>query len=148
MRIYLDNSSLNRQHDDQSIDRNQFEADAVLAVLRLVERGEAELVWSEVIDIEANECREARRREAVDAARGLRDHLVRIRRRERLRAAELNRLGFQVMDAAHIACAESANCDALLTTDDKMMRRAKRLGAKIRVRLVNPLDWIREARQP
>ncbi len=147
MRIYLDNSSLNRQHDDQTIDRNQFEADAVLAVLRVVERGDAELIWSEMIDVEASQCKEARRREAIDAARVMSGQLVRFGHRERLRTIELTGLGFRVMDAAHIACAEAGLCDALLTTDDKMIRRAGRLGTRIKVRVINPLDWIREVRQ-
>jgi len=62
MRVYLDNSSLNRQQDDPTIDRNQFEADAVLTVMRLIDNGTAELVWSEAIDLEADQCRELRRR--------------------------------------------------------------------------------------
>ncbi|MGD0390605.1 MAG: PIN domain-containing protein [Tepidisphaeraceae bacterium] len=146
--MYLDNSSLNRQQDDPTIDRNQFEADAVLTVMRLIDNGTAELVWSEAIDLEADQCRELRRREAVDAARRAHRQYIRIGQRERARTLELVDIGFKVMDAAHIASAESGLCDVLLTTDDRMIRRAERLGTRLKVRVINPLDWVREVRKP
>ncbi len=48
------------------------------------------------------------------------------------------------MDAVHIACAEEAQVDVFLTTDDRLIRKAQRLGKILRVRLANPVEWLME----
>ena len=49
-------------------------------------------------------------------------------------------------DAEHIACAELAGCDYLLTGDDRLLRRFNRLKAQrifpLRVVLQNPVDFL------
>jgi hypothetical protein len=47
-----------------------------------------------------------------------------ISRAEIVRARQLEALGFKPLDAVHIACAESGQADVMLTTDDRMIRRA------------------------
>ncbi len=54
------------------------------------------------------------------------------------------RLSFVGFDAVHLACAESGNADVFLSTDDRLLKRAKRLSKKIRVKVMNPLDWLQE----
>lgn len=52
--------------------------------------------------------------------------------------------GFSVFDAFHLACAEAGNATVLLTTDDRFLRRSLRLGEMLRVRVVNPVQWLLE----
>jgi hypothetical protein len=52
MRIYLDNSVLNRPFDDQGQPRIWFETVAFIQILTLIEANEVSLVWSSVIDFE------------------------------------------------------------------------------------------------
>ena len=40
-------------------------------------------------------------------------------------------MGFTTYDAMHIACAESAQVDILLSTDDKLIKKALRVWEKI-----------------
>ena len=40
------------------------------------------------------------------------------------RAKELNKMGFKSFDAFHIACTEKGRADALLTTDDHLLKKA------------------------
>ena len=54
----------------------------------------------------------------------------------------LESLGFKHYDALHIACAESGGADVLLTTDDRMLRLAKRHSAQLQVRVENPYTWL------
>jgi predicted nucleic acid-binding protein len=54
-------------------------------------------------------------------------------------------LGFTGFDALHVACAEAGGADVLLTTDDGMTRKARRLAREVFVRVVNPLTWLEEA---
>jgi len=60
------------------------------------------------------------------------------------RADELEQPGFNGFDALHLACAESGNVDIFFTTDDKLLKRATRLAAELKVRVANPLQWLEE----
>lgn len=60
------------------------------------------------------------------------------------RAREIVALGFRPYDALHLACAESSGATVLLTTDDRMLRRAARVREDLRVRVANPLTWMTE----
>lgn len=60
------------------------------------------------------------------------------------RGEYLEVLGFKHYDALHIACAESGNADILLTTDDRMLRLARRYQSHLRVRVENPYAWLQE----
>ena len=60
------------------------------------------------------------------------------------RSDSLEPLGFKRFDALHIACAESGDADILLTTDDRMLRLAKRYQSHLRVRVENPHTWLQE----
>ena len=42
----------------------------------------------------------------------------------------------------HIACAEVSQVDVLLTTDDRLLRRAKRHQDRIKVVVNNPVTWL------
>ena len=64
------------------------------------------------------------------------------------RAGELQTLGFKAMDSLHIACAEKAGCAVLLTTDDRLLRVARRNATQLRVQVVNPVAWLREEPEP
>jgi predicted nucleic acid-binding protein len=57
------------------------------------------------------------------------------------RARELAALGFGPFDALHLACAEAAGVDLLLTTDERFLRRAQRYQSVLRVRVRNPVDF-------
>ena len=60
------------------------------------------------------------------------------------RASLLRSLGYGDFDALHLAVAESAKADFLLTTDDRFLRRARRIVGMPLIRVVNPLDYLRE----
>ena len=53
-------------------------------------------------------------------------------------------LGFDPFDALHPACAEQGQADVFLTTDDGLIRRARRTN-EFRTRVENPVSWYQEA---
>ena len=59
-----------------------------------------------------------------------------------MRAEELMEAGLGALDAAHVACAEAASCDCLLTCDDRLIRRARRMHLELRVQ--NPVEYLEE----
>ncbi|MBE2224414.1 MAG: hypothetical protein IAF02_22935 [Anaerolineae bacterium] len=56
----------------------------------------------------------------------------------------IERLGFTTYDALHLTFAVLANVDAFLTTDDKLLERAKRYPEEIQIPVANPLSWLQE----
>ena len=60
------------------------------------------------------------------------------------RSEALESLGFKHYDALHIACAESGGADVLLTTDDRMVRLAKRHSTQLQVPVENPYTWLQK----
>jgi predicted nucleic acid-binding protein len=57
------------------------------------------------------------------------------------RAADLQRAGYGAYDALHLACAEAARVDVLLTTDDAFLQKASRRDGQPRVAVSNPISW-------
>lgn len=54
MRVYLDNCCYNRPYDDQSNLMISIETQAKLAIQQMIQSGEIELIWSEVLCYENN----------------------------------------------------------------------------------------------
>jgi predicted nucleic acid-binding protein len=147
IRVYLDTCCLNRPLDDQSQDRVRLESEAVVVILRQVARGEWTLIGSSAIDDEIAAIRDQERQEQVqEFARTATEH-IRLTADCRRRGLLLERMGFKGYDSVHIACAEAAVADVLLTTDDAFVRRARRLRQDLRVHVANPLTWLKERQE-
>lgn len=142
MRIYFNTSALNRPMDDLSSDRVRLEAEAVVGLLEAVESGGVDWVGSAYLDFEVEQDPD---RERVRRVRSL---LRWVRTRVSIsdtvaaRARVLERAGFRGLDALHTASAEEGGADLLITTDDRMIRRAGRAGLGLRVRLVTPPEAV------
>jgi predicted nucleic acid-binding protein len=141
MRLFLDTCSLNRPWDDQTQVRIHLEAESVLHVIDQARQGTVKLVSSDYLleEIAANP--DPIRHEAVlHLLTHARFHVVQKTALEE-RAEKLAAWSLHDYDALHIAAAEAATCDFLLTTDDKFIRRAARAGDAIRVKVLNPFDY-------
>jgi len=60
------------------------------------------------------------------------------------RATELERQGLSPFDAVHLACAERGQADVFLTTDDELLRKARRKGVLVLPKVANPVQWLIE----
>jgi hypothetical protein len=58
--------------------------------------------------------------------------------------AALEKLGFKPADALHVAAAEAASADVLLSCDDRFCRAGVRHRERLRIAVRNPLDWLKE----
>lgn len=145
--IYLDACCLNRPFDDQRQPRVRLEAEAVLLVLQRVAAGGVQWLGSSVLEFEVGRMSDQER------LRRVREMLMEISRRVQVeeadiaRGEELEALGFRDFDALHLACAERGGAEVFLTTDDRLLRQAERHADQLRVRAVNPVNWISEERQ-
>ena len=144
MRIYLDLCCLNRPFDDQSQDRIHLEAEAILSIIKFVEKGQWTLVNSDGILYEINKIPDSERKKKVEIIISRANEHVRLEEKILERAKRLQKLGIKSLDGLHVACAESAKVDIFLTTDDKLLRILRQHSDEIDVRADNPLVWIKE----
>ena len=144
MKVYLDVCCLNRPFDDQVQDRIRLEAEAVLLILTRLEAGEWRWIGSEVLEFEIEQTLDPERRFRVKLMTTYVPDTVLVEQTEIARAQRLEALGFHPFDAMHLACAESGGADVFLTTDDQLLRLAFRLSRQLRVRVENPLTWLKE----
>lgn len=141
-RIYLDVCCLNRPFDDSSQDRIRLEAEAVLSIYRKCRLGEWILLNSEVIESELRQTPDTQRVELIMAALAIAQDKAKLDTALKQRASELVKLGLKPFDAAHIASAEAIAADVLLTTDDRLIRKATRYQASLNVFVSNPVTWL------
>jgi len=137
MKIYLDNSALNRPYDDQRQPRIWLETLCFVLILQLVENGEAELIRSAFHVLENNENPLRERRQWVAACLNLARHSAPVTNEMERRANALAKTGLKLLDAAHVAAAESAAADYFITCDDQLIRKYR--GA---VRVLTPPELI------
>jgi len=123
VKIYLDNSVLNRPYDDQKQPRVWLETICFVLILQMIEKGEAELIRSAFHILENNESRATERREWVEACLNLSSQTSRITNEMEQRAVTLAKTGLKPLDAAHLASAETASADFFVTCDDKLIRK-------------------------
>jgi predicted nucleic acid-binding protein len=141
-KIYLDVCCLNRPFDDQHQDRIRLESEAVVIILTYVEAQSWTLVGSEVIDFEISRIPDEEKRQKVMILSGMAKEYILVTEDIERRAIELVEYGFKPYDALHIACAEKANVDVFLTTDDKLLRKAK--SVRLAVDVKSPIEWVLE----
>lgn len=144
MRIYLDTCCFSRPLDDQKQLRVKLESQAILHIVKHAARGEWTIIGSDAVNAEIAAIRDAERRLAAGTLAGFATEYVHTKPDRIGRGSVLERMGFGVYDSLHIACAEAAGADVLLTTDDALIRRARRLQDEVAVRVANPLTWLKE----
>ncbi|MDE0398249.1 MAG: PIN domain-containing protein [Candidatus Poribacteria bacterium] len=144
MKIYLDTCCLNRLSDRQIQERIRQETEAVNMMLSNFRTKRWHWISSSILQFEINQNPDLDQRVSLTTLLQLGHQTIFVGGEEILRGEELEGLGFKELDALHIACAESGNADILLTTDDRMLRRAKRYRAQLRVRVENPYIWLQE----
>jgi predicted nucleic acid-binding protein len=144
MRLYLDVCCLGRLDDDPGQARISLEADAIELIFQRIAANQWEWISSEAIDIEIGHNPNPERRSRARMLVADCHHKVAVGVAEAERAAQLVTLGFGAMDGVHLACAESGGAQVFLTTDDRLLRLARRLRSALKVRVENPITWLRQ----
>lgn len=140
MKLYLDVCCWNRPFDDQSQHRVRLEAEAVLSILEMAQAGEIEIVGSDIIDDELSEMSDCERREKIELLLELVSSQISLTSGIEQRALELREQNISPFDALHLAAAENARADYFLTTDDGLIRKARRAAPKVKIE--NPARWL------
>jgi len=142
LRIYLDNCCFNRPYDDQSQLRISLETQAKLHIQGLIVSDQFELTSSYMLDYECSRNPHEMRRTTI---RSFLDkntvvYLDEADYKEQVDelAKEITATGVKSADAIHTACAILANCDYLLTTDDRLLKYKSE-----RIEIIDPIEFIK-----
>lgn len=141
-KVYLDVRCLNRPFDSWQQERVRFEGEAVLAILERVRAAEWQLISSEAVEAELERLSNPEKLESIFQLLNLATTIVVLDQQIDVRSQALEELGFGLYDSFHIACAEASQTDVLLTTDDRLLKRALRYKDRIQVQLSNPVTWL------
>jgi len=123
--IYLDTCCLQRPLDDQRQPRIRVETEAVLAVLAVVQAGEAMMVTSDVLEYEIRRIPDESRSYAAMKLLSLASKRLNVTEAVEHKAEMLERQGIHAMDALHLALASEYRIDCFTTTDDALLRKAR-----------------------
>lgn len=145
MRIYLDVCCLSRPFDDQRQARIHLESEAVLLVIDKVAEEKGIVVSSEAIEVELENIPDKYKQKLVqDFVEEMKSEYVEYSSEIIRRAKELCSFGLGNMDALHISCAERAKVDVFLSTDDNLVKIAKKNKEHLKVKVENPVKWLKE----
>ena len=127
MRIYLDNCCFNRPFDDQSQLRIRLETEAKLAIQGLIRSRNLDLVWSYILDYENAANPYAERQHVIGQWRQLASVDIAAMPTVVDRARQFASFGIKAKDALHLACAIEGQCSHFLTTDEPLIRHARKI---------------------
>jgi predicted nucleic acid-binding protein len=143
VKIYLDLCAIQRPLDTSNQIRIVLESEAVLGIIAFCDIGQVELLSSEALLYEGEQCSLPVRKEHALAVLAKAKNVLSVTEKEKFRAAEIMKVGVKPLDALHIALAESGNADYFCTCDDKLSRNAKMV-KDLTVKVANPVDLVRE----
>jgi predicted nucleic acid-binding protein len=141
-KIYLDVCCLNRTLDDLEQFRIRMEAEAVTEIIQTCEDGKWILMNSDVIEFEVNQHSDSLKQQQVKSILNVASIYIQSNESIELRAEELMKLSFKFHDALHLAFAEAGDADIFLTTDDRLLRKAKQFQNAFSIEVENPTIWL------
>jgi predicted nucleic acid-binding protein len=142
VRIYLDACTINRLTDDQSQARVVAEAEALTRILDLISAEQAIWIASPAVYSELARNPDEAKRDTALAALSFASELIHPSLSTTRLTAQLRAAGFGAFDALHLALATEAGATALLTVDDRFIRRSSRLRSGLTPAVLNPIDWL------
>jgi len=124
VKLYLDNSFLNRPFDDPLVGMNKDEGSVLFNLIRLAKEGRVQLVRSAMIEVENTANQIAARKSFVESVMHLADMYQNLNDSVVRRAQTIvQEYRLQPLDAVHIASAEAAQVDFFITCDYTVLKR-------------------------
>lgn len=142
VKVYLDTSVYNRPFDDQSQSRVRLEAEAFLSILEKVVSGVISIIGSSTLLYENSRNPFAERKERVASYLALSSKVIVSSDAVKKRALSIERFGVAPLDALHLACAETGGAEYFVTSDDDIIKKAKKDQTMVKIAVCNPLEFI------
>lgn len=139
MKIYLDNCCFNRPFDDQSFLTIRLETEAKLDIQEKIKSGHFFLAWSYILDFENSSNPFMERRTEIQKWKKIADSFVNETDEILLKMNELTAIGLKPLDALHVACAISLQCEYFLTVDKGLLKKTTEYPE---IKITNPINFI------
>ena len=143
MRIYMDVCCLNRPFDDCNNDRISIESEAILKILYRCQEESWQLLGSDTIDLEISRTSDLDKKQKVLSLYSTASFKIGFNAEIELLAQSYQQYGLKLFDSVHLACAEYAHVDVLLTTDKSFLYKAQQIG-NLHTKVENPVNWLME----
>lgn len=140
--IYADICCLCRSLDDLQQSRVKLEAEAMLSILEQCEQKKWTLVNSDALQFELGKNSDLFKKEQLEAILSIATNYLQTNDIIESLASDLVKLGFKLYDALHLAFSQTYNLDIFLTTDDRLLRKAKKYPDLITIKAENPVVWL------
>jgi predicted nucleic acid-binding protein len=142
LKLYFDSCCFNRPYDDQSQERIHLESEAILAIIKRSKQNNIKIIGSPALDLEISRISNNDKMEKV---KEFYEQTVNVKieyneliiNRVKVLSEKSN---IRTLDKFHLAFAENAEADILLTTDDKFEKACLRLNLNTNVS--NPLKYL------
>ena len=143
MIIYMDSCCYNRIFDDISQKRVRNEKKVISDIFSYCVSGKYSLVASNILDIEIARIKDLEKRQNVEEIyRKYTNIHIFFDKESKKRSNEIRSISnIKDFDSYHLACAQKANAEAFLTTDDRLIKMASKLDLGFQV--INPVDFIK-----
>ncbi|WP_462270167.1 hypothetical protein, partial [Desulfobacter sp.] len=141
MKIYLDNCCFNRPFDDQTFLTIRLETEAKLDIQTKIKSGLISLGWSYILDFENSANPFIERKTEIQKWKNIASSFVQETDEILEKMNELTAIGLKHLDALHIACAISSQCQYFLTVDKGIL---KKRSAYPEIKVTDPINFIIE----
>ena len=142
MRIYLDLCVYNRPFDDQRQPRIVIEGTEFLFLLSKAIEKEITLINSFVLEDENMRNPFIGRKDKIADFLKVATKFVGYSEKLENRAKEIEKFGIMAIDALHIACAEVAKDDFLVTCDDLLVRKGTINKERLKVKVIGLMEFV------
>lgn len=135
----MDVCALNRPFDELIDFRAKMEAQAVIFIIRRIIDGAYILCKSDIIEYELSQIPMLEKKFMVKKLVELSKETIELNERVTKKAKNIETFGIKSYDALHLAAAISGKCDCFISTDDRLLKKAKKNIKGIIV--FNPLEF-------
>ncbi|MDP2950998.1 MAG: PIN domain-containing protein [bacterium] len=137
MKVYLDNSVLNRPFDDQIFPQIRLETEATFLIFKSIEQKQLKMINSSVVEYENSRNPFPERKDWINNYLKKAEGYQKMNARIQENAKKINALGIDPLDALHLATAEIVKADIFITCDEKILKRYKG-----QLKTYNPVDFV------
>jgi predicted nucleic acid-binding protein len=141
MRVYIDNCCFNRPFDDQSLLTIRLETEAKLGIQEKIKLGHLSLGWSYILDLENHANPFLERRAEIQRWKEVANLFISETEEILQKMSELTAIGLKPLDALHVACAISLQCQYFLTVDKDILKKTMEYHE---IKIINPVNFIIE----
>lgn len=140
--IYADVCCLNRPLDDFTQSRIRLEAEAMMFILEKCELQDWGLLDSDAIQFEIKRNQDPFKKEQLKQILFVAQNRLKHNKTIELSTQALVDLGFKFYDALHLSFAQHSQADVFLTTDDRLLKKAKMFNNIVTIAVENPVVWL------